>query len=100
MHNMMKKCSLLTKTTSYDAYNKGTSTWTHSKYIFALISVRAGSTTVTNNLVATTSTHIALTISRDVTVNDRLSVNGTTYIIDYVIQGERNIFTQLFLKVV
>lgn len=98
MQNLMKQCGLLTKITTNDANtNRKQEAWVHSKYIDALISVRTGSTTVSNNLIATTSTHLALTAEKGITTNNRLSLNGTTYIIDFVIDDTP--LSQLFLKV-
>ena len=93
----MKTCDLLTATTSYDAYHKPTTTYNHSKYIEAFITVRAGSTASNNSLIATTSTHYALTTTKGITTANRLSYDGTTYIIDFVIDDTP--LSQLFLKV-
>lgn len=95
MMQRMSAFALLRCTVEKNALRENVKTWVEVGTISAALSVATGSTQELNQALRVSSTHRAVTTDT-VEVWDRLrAVDGSTYIVDYIIPGTP--YSQLFL---
>lgn len=90
------KASLLKRQKQTNDWNEQIEFWkTEEEPIEVMISVATGSAEVMNSVLSIKSTHIGLTKDKRPKEGDKIQVDNTTYVIDYVIPTHR--MTQLML---
>lgn len=96
MMRQMKTATLLRRSVAVDELNEQI-----VSYIPALanvqiaISVIQGNYNSQNNVLTTSSTHLALTKDNRTTIGDKIMCEGHTYTVNYIIAGR---FNQIFLS--
>ena len=96
MMRKMKTATLLRRSVAVDELNEQIVT-----YVAALanvqiaISVIQGNYNSQNNVLTTSSTHLALTKDNRTSIGDKIVCDGHTYTVNYIIAGR---FNQLFLS--
>lgn len=84
-------------TATKDSYGEKVKAWSDIGSIECAISLNTGTQSTANNILTTSSTHIAITDSREPQAGDKLiDDNERAYVVDYAVKDGRK--TLLYLK--
>jgi hypothetical protein len=98
MNQRMKKVKLLTQTQRQDAYGKFSASATAETEIEMAISTLTGSKQNSNNTLIVNSTHLGLSIFRNISTSNQIKDGSDIYTIDYVNATRR--YTMVYLNLV
>lgn len=96
MNQRMRKAAWLQRAASEDEWGEVVESWQETGEAAIALSTSTGATERLNSVQGISSTHVALTRDARPAAGDRLSLDGRTYRVDFVIGGTR--YHQLYLN--
>ena len=84
INHIRKATVLIPSTVTYDKYNEKIEGEPNSRTITIAISLRTGSTQITNDVKSINSDYIGITSDKDLKETDTIACGGLSYQIDYV----------------
>lgn len=96
MNRHMQTATLLRRTVKVDELNEQIVSYVPALAKMEIaISVIQGNYNSQNNVLTTSSTHLGLTKDNRISIGDKITCDGHTYTVNYIIAGR---FNQLFLS--